>query len=655
MKEDSKFLFSSIIKQSLYSAKISSMLAQENISVEFDSNVTTASYVPQTKTIVFPYTTSMMDKDIHELFMFHEVSHAINVKEQDCKIFEETNSKSCLNIVLDIRDERLIKAKYPGSIKTFNIGYEKLLLQGFFGKKEHVPYKGFADRLNVYAKVGPVVGSFINFTKSEAEFYNRCMLANTSQELVELANELDDIEDNSFYSKGDIAEYIHRLAMSYIEDDEDEISEESYEDIISMFVQEIQETRVQAIFDKNFQESIINDAKVCNYQTIPLDHAQFTKSSHYVDFLKKDYDAVPGMAKRVREMRADVRTSVDSMVRVFESKKAALRARNAKIDDTGMLNLNKIYRYQFDDKIFKSSIKLPNSKNHAYVLLLDFSGSMKNNLKNVIEQLIVITEFLRRIQVPYKVFAFGCRSFVCTAKEVKTNFESSMYYAARPGYMTDELFEVLNSDMTMQDHNISIAGLLSTIGYSLGNTPTTHAICAMEIIANEFFNKVAANKKHIVIITDGEQNDSTKFSSDIGATKILSDALSKVNVIHKGNAPYSSINAIANVLEARHGIELTTISIVNSFSNERISPFVSSGISDKESIQFKKNGFAKLICPYTNRGVFFAKPFNVENDLGDFDIEGKTTSYQMSRKLINNLKAVNKSRSFLNALAENLS
>ena len=184
-----------IIKQAMYSTKLSRMLAQENIAVMFDVKATTASFSPETRTLTFPHNTAFMDQDIHELFMFHEVSHAIHLPHDSMDTVKESNVNfSLFNIVIDIRDERLIKAKYPGAIKTFNKAYEKLLNQGFFGEMKHIIHKSFADRLNVYAKVGVRLGAEIPMSTEEHAFYERCMKAEKLDDCIELAKELEKLE-----------------------------------------------------------------------------------------------------------------------------------------------------------------------------------------------------------------------------------------------------------------------------------------------------------------------------------------------------------------------------------------------------------------------------------------------------------------------------
>ena len=662
-KED----FSSLIKQSLYSAKISSLLAQENISVEFSSSAHTASYNPFNRTICFPYTTAFMDKDVHEMFMFHEVSHALHLNPDDFNLAQKsTGGLGYFNIIIDIRDERLIKEKYTGAAPVFMRAYETLLNQKWFGKKSDIPYKAFPDRLNCYAKLGVKNGSFIPFTADESQFYDRCMKARTMEECIELSDELStrsrdyvrtDEETKEYLGIGDEIDFGSGIG----EDDENEMTEEERQEELDRLLERLRESRVQEMFDANFKDSILNNANILKFQTVPRGYCQQTQASAYVKFVK-DWN-MQHMGKdpstwtlEVREMRRDISMSVDSMVRVFESKKAAERVKNARISDTGLIDANKAFRYKFDDKIFRRSMRIPNSKNHAYFLLVDFSGSMHSQFQNVIEQIMVITEFLRRIQVPYKIMAFG-QSVHQDIFEVKHTpfFQSSLThnYAENGMVVPEYLFEMMNSEQTTFEHNIALTGMRKMTGFGLGSTPTIHAVEAAEVIATNFFDRVKADRKHLVVITDGEPTD--RATCIYGRTNILVDSLTQQSVVYKGNAPYSIVNAIGKLVDKRHNIKFTTLSVTSTFVDRIVCSFISSGLTDTDKESFRRKGYAKMMDPYTNNPIFFAKPFHVDTGVDEFSIKDKTTTTQIARALINNMKAVNKSRNFLNALAESLS
>lgn len=648
-----------IIKQSMYSTKLSRMLAQENIAVVFDSNAHTASFSPETRTLTFPHSTAFLDQDVNELFMMHEVSHALHLPLDVTNTVKEADvSFDLFNIVIDIRDERLIKQKYPGTVPAMQRGYGKLLDQGFFGVKEEINFKSFADRLNVFAKCGIKLGHFIKLNATEMDFYNRCMTANTLEECIELTRELSMWKSSK--DMNDLLTYV----MEKISDELDlEETEADRQRRIMEEMEKIRAERAQAIFDESFKNSILTNAHVISYTSLNPADVHVTSIKKFTDYVKEDStkywytDDSFDITTAVRDMRKSIQTSVDSMVRVFESKKAAERYRNARISTTGLIDINKVHRYQFDDKIFRKAVKIPNSKNHAYYILLDFSGSMSRIYKDVIEQVVVLTEFFKRIQVPYKVVCFGAsvRHEISDFTKTRCNelAKSPMPTLLRPS-VGEELFEVLNHNQTSYEHNVAISGLLKMSGFGLSHTPTGTAMLMAEHDSVQFFNSCCADKKHMVMITDGEPTDLSTYSV-YGKTILMTDSITKKMITTKGNASYAPINAIGKIFEHRYGIKFTSLCILNSLKEQDTSAFISAGVSEVQKADFRTTGYVKMNDPFTQNDVYFAKPFDVDTDIDNYDISEKKTTAQIAKAMLKTVKNIKKSRNFLNALAETLS
>lgn len=654
-----------ILKQAMFSTKLSRLLAQENIAVEFSEHAETASFAPRERILNFPYSTTFMESDVHELFMMHEISHALHLPRD---IFERLKSSGInpdlFNIIIDIRDERLIKQKYPGSIKAFNSGYEKLLEQGFFGKKEEINFKRFGDRLNVYAKVGVSTGSFIKMTPAEHSFYDRCMEIETIEEAIAMTRELAKIDGSRYLSDIDLLSYIkeNMSEEDFVDSEGKEKTQEEIDQLIDDMYQKIKEDRVQEAFNENFKSSLMKNVAIYNYFSVQKKDLAVAEAKKYFEHVKgrlsNKYELLEVTAP-VRDMRASIKQSVDSMVRVFESRKAAARYKNARVSDTGSVDINKVYRYQFDEKIFRRSVKLNNSKNHGYVILLDLSGSMSRVIHDVIEQVIVIAEFFRRIQVPYKVIGFGasvtpdlCSYSNYYDKPLDRSTVPSMIFGGHP----EPLIEFLNSSQTTFEHNVAIYGMLHRYGFSLGGTPTGRAVLDSELIATEFFDKLGVDQRHLIVMTDGEPTDlSLNGWGSKGKTLFFADAKTKKNVIVRGNASYAGINAMGKILEYRHGIKMTTVCITRSYNDYNISSFITAGASDADKSHWRTKGYVKMVDPYTHNPVYFAKPFNVDTDIENFDISKAATTSQIARAITKNMKSVKKSRTFLNALAESLS
>ena len=89
--------------------------------------------------------------------------HTISIKKA-CASF----STIYVNIIEDIRIERILQKKFPGFRKTFKKGYADLHDMDFFSIKDRdVDKMSFMDRVNIYFKLGNLF--VIKFTDEEMD------------------------------------------------------------------------------------------------------------------------------------------------------------------------------------------------------------------------------------------------------------------------------------------------------------------------------------------------------------------------------------------------------------------------------------------------------------------------------------------------------
>ena len=100
----------------------------------------------------------------------------------------------------------------------------------------------------------------------------------------------------------------------------------------------------------------------------------------------------------VKEFKNDSKKTVNYMVKEFEMKKSADQYARAATSKTGTLDMGALHTYKFNDDLFKKVTTLPGATNHGMVMVLDWSGSMVDNLKGTIEQLLQLVMFCRRTQ-----------------------------------------------------------------------------------------------------------------------------------------------------------------------------------------------------------------------------------------------------------------
>ena len=128
--------------------------------------VETAQFNVHTRVLTLPMW-ERASNDVYDLLVAHEVGHALYTPDEDWR--DKVNIPGqFVNIVEDVRIEKLIKRRYAGLPKTFFRGYKELTDDDFFGiADEDVNAMNLADRVNLFFKVGNFVS--VEFTDDEQE------------------------------------------------------------------------------------------------------------------------------------------------------------------------------------------------------------------------------------------------------------------------------------------------------------------------------------------------------------------------------------------------------------------------------------------------------------------------------------------------------
>jgi cobalamin biosynthesis protein CobT len=190
------------------------LLATENISVQHQP-VATASFDTGSRTLTLP-TWKDMPSYLYDMFVGHEVGHALftpagieAVKDAIRKVApkDANTAKSYLNIVEDVRIERMMKDKFPGLRRDFAKGYNDLLVRDFFDIKDtDINTMGLADRVNLHFKLGIMGHATVKFSTEEQILVDEMEIAETWDQVVDLSarmyemsaqNEQDDEDANT--------------------------------------------------------------------------------------------------------------------------------------------------------------------------------------------------------------------------------------------------------------------------------------------------------------------------------------------------------------------------------------------------------------------------------------------------------------------------
>ena len=179
-------------------SNVARLLARENITV-IHANVPTACFDLKNRVMKLPLWKDF-GKVVYDMLIAHEVGHAIfDDYPLIDQYFKENNIASvpdALNVIDDIRIERKVQDKYPGLPKIFRAAY-KILFENDVFKVEgkDLSKLGFIDRLNLHAKLGTLLN--VPMSDEELEFYNRCYAAKTTQDVIDLFEEIRDSDQSN--------------------------------------------------------------------------------------------------------------------------------------------------------------------------------------------------------------------------------------------------------------------------------------------------------------------------------------------------------------------------------------------------------------------------------------------------------------------------
>ena len=139
------------------------LLATENLVVEH-RNVPTAQFDVDRRVLTLP-NWDRASSIVYDMLVGHEVGHALFTPNEDWTEKVQV-PQSYVNVIEDVRIEKLMKRKYPGLRKSFAGGYAELNALDFFEiQDEDLTEFALIDRINLHYKVG--AAALIPFTEEE--------------------------------------------------------------------------------------------------------------------------------------------------------------------------------------------------------------------------------------------------------------------------------------------------------------------------------------------------------------------------------------------------------------------------------------------------------------------------------------------------------
>ena len=589
-------------------SQLAKLLATENITVQHN-NVATASFDVANRVLTLPIF-KIKNKNVYDMLVGHECGHALWTTCDDwSEIGKDDKLRMAVNILEDTRIDKMIQSKFPGIVEDYHKGFKVLNDSNFYGMQDHdINELSFLDKVNMRSKSMNTMS--IDFSDEETELLKQVDDIKTFADVMKLAKELlawqekedkkqmmnqgdismsgadnedADGEQDSDEHKDDDGEMRNEDSHSD-SDKESELDEtkqrndETYtqwkdrlkdienekkleEEMMksSMAPQEMQDDDF-GITNREFEKSVqqltdtANDSRRA-YASLPKANLENTIISYkqwFKDFGNKvDTDSYKEyksqMLSRYGNFKKDSMKTVNYLVKEFEMKKSATAYRRATTSKTGIIDPMMLSKYKFTDDIFKKLSIVPDAKNHGMIILVDWSGSMSDVLPSVIQQLMNLAWFCRKINIPFEVYSFtnyygydsndyNWRDKITNSFDLKKgdlfmkNFKLVNFLSHK---MNNKDFEhgMQNLYMTLECEDYRGYGSKSIINWydndvqsarpiylpscmHLGSTPLNQALATMIDIIPKFKSKYGIEKMSFITLTDGASDGGDGIAAD---------------------------------------------------------------------------------------------------------------------------------------------
>jgi hypothetical protein len=454
------------------------LLATENLSV-IRARTRTASFDIKSRVLTLPMWKDMTP-EIEDMLVGHEVGHALYTGEEYMDpIKENPKMMGYLNIIEDVRIEKLIKRKYPGLRKRMNEGYKQLNDRDFFGVKQVASLDNLLliDKINLYFKAGFQCG--VTFDADEKVFVNRAERTETIDDVIALAKDIyafskqkaeerkqrmeaenpqdkEDEEEDPIYGDFDVdmdgdwdeeegdGDYDMNPSNNGKPKQNDEKNYDDEKDLESQTERAFR-SKLEELADENTEykywkfDNEYEDDPVIGYKRILKETKspeQWTKEDSEIHdyatrYMNEEEKADYWKSKNVgfESFKVESSRTVNYLVKEFEMKKSAQLYKRAQVSKIGSLDMRKVYAYKLKDDLFKRVTTIPNGKNHGMIMLVDWSGSMNDVLQDTLKQVINLAMFCNRIKIPYRVFAFTSAYHDEEERNLTRNMTSDQYNA----------------------------------------------------------------------------------------------------------------------------------------------------------------------------------------------------------------------------------
>ena len=551
---------------------LAKLLATENLLVEH-KKVETASFDVQNRVLTLPiWKTS---NDVYNMLVGHEVGHALYTPDEDPTKLGVP--MSFINVTEDARIEKLMKRKFPGLQKDFHKAYSQLTDNDFFEiEGKDLTELTLVDRINLHYKIGSY--AMVPFTAAETPLKDAAGVTETFEEALQVAKDIfkfmkaefekkqkEEGESQSDFSlemeagqgegekmdnngqqmpspnaQGEQIEGEDETGDSNSDGDQEFGGNQAageLPDYGRQTEEEYMEVTTQNAFDSKTRDLADLEAHAPSYVNVPTVYTDKVivdnksiwdrAENHWQEEYREFPERMECVDELYRQWSKDTQKDVNYLVKEFECKKAATSYARSSESKTGTLDTTKLHKYKFSEDIFKKITAIPEGKNHGLVFLLDWSGSMSREIFDTVKQLINLTQFCKKVNIPFDVYAFlheGSWGYNYGDEDAldKTSDQNVDDLWIDPRF---RMYNLLTSEGNSKDFTRQTRNLFRVAKYfdahhnwnydhprvpapphflGLGGTPLNEGLATCIDLLPKWRTKQGVEKCHLVVLTDGE-------------------------------------------------------------------------------------------------------------------------------------------------------
>jgi len=543
-------------------SQLAKLLATEDLMVEH-KKVETACFNVHTRVLTLPMWEA--SSGVFDMLVGHEVGHALYTPDRNW-LTEVKIPPQFVNVVEDVRIEKLMKRRYMGIAKTFYRGYQELSDKDFFDLDgEDISEFSLADRANLYFKIGNFID--VSFSQDEMKIINQIEscesfddVLSAAEVLYNFCNRQDQVKTNidnldanqqsggqegtDMTPQNDQGDSSDEGEGNDFESEEPEEGE-SYGGTADKDQQQdnpadppntppsgaggvsdtvkTMDSLEQALKDLASMEGSENvylevpDLDIDKI-VVPMNEIQETMNSSWDDYEDNIFEIPDGLYTKFKR---SAQKEVNYLVKEFECRKSANSYARATTSRTGVLDCSKLHTYKYNEDLFKKVTTLADGKNHGLVFVLDWSGSMQYVMEDTIKQLYNLIWFCRKVNIPFDVYAFTSEyPRVSYDEDGKAIIKHDCYERKHGLLGIPEWFSLMNlftskcnaKELDFQMKRIyrlaysfsHYATYRYPTGMGLSGTPLNEALMCLHKIIPNFKNQHKLQKVQCVILTDGE-------------------------------------------------------------------------------------------------------------------------------------------------------